>query len=226
MTLQRVGGLAALTCAGTYIIGFVLLVTVVAEVGFGSNAIDAATAVRFAVENQALMITWTTVIYVLNALALAVLVVAVGRRIKSKSPDWGTMTLVFGVIWTTLVLGAGMIANVTTERMAVLAPTDFDAAVVTWQILHTVELGLGGGNEIAGGVWIFSVSLAGLSQRAFGKIVNGLGMLTGLCGVLTILPPVGDVTGAVFGLGAIAWFIAVGLALVSARDADEMQTAD
>lgn len=226
MTLQRVGGLAALTCAGTYIIGFVLLVTVVAEVGFGSNAIDAATAVRFAVENQALMITWTTVIYVLNALALAVLVVAVGRRIKSKSPDWGTMTLVFGVIWTTLVLGAGMIANVTTERMAVLAPTDFDAAVVTWQILHTVELGLGGGNEIAGGVWIFSVSLAGLSQRAFGKIVNGLGMLTGLCGVLTILPPVGDVTGAVFGLGAIAWFIAVGLALVSARDAAEMQTAD
>ena len=217
MTLQRIGGLAALTCAATYIFGFVLLVTVMADVGFGSNAIDAATVVRFTLEHQALMITWNTVIYIVNALALAVLVVALGRRLAATSPDWGTMTLAFGLIWTTLVLGAGMIGNVATERMAVLAPTDFDAAVQTWQTLHAVELGLGGGNEIAGGVWIFCVSLAGLAQRAFGKIVVGLGLATGLGGLLTILPPMGDVAGAVFGLGAIAWFIAVGAAPLFGR---------
>ncbi|MEL6683199.1 MAG: hypothetical protein AAFQ09_11215 [Pseudomonadota bacterium] len=219
MTIQRIGGLAALTCAATYMFGFVLLVTLMAEAGFGSNAIDPATVVRFTLENQGLMIMWNTVIYVLNALALAVLVVALASRLKATSPDWGTMTLAFGLIWTTLVLGAGMVGNVTTERVTALAPSDFDAAVQTWQTLHAVELGLGGGNEIAGGVWILCISLAGLLHRAFGKIVVGLGLLTGLGGLLTILPPLGDVAGAVFGLGAIAWFIAVGFALLSKRDA-------
>jgi len=128
------------------------------------------------------------------------------------------MTLAFGLIWTTLVLGAGMIGNVTTETMAAIAPKDFDSAVQTWEALHAVELGLGGGNEIAGGVWILCVSLAGIMHRAFGKIVIGLGLLTGLGGLLTVFPPFGEIAGAVFGLGAIAWFIAVGLALLFKRD--------
>jgi hypothetical protein len=221
--MRRSGGIAALACAATYIFGFVLLVTVFADSGFGTNEIDSAGVVQFTVENQALMITWNTVIYVLNSLALAVLVVALASRLKSTSPDWGTTTLAFGLIWTTLVLGAGMIGNVTTETMAALAPNDIETAVQTWEALHAVELGLGGGNEIAGGVWILCVSIAGLLHRAFGKIVIGLGLLTGLGGLLTILPPLGEVAGAVFGLGAIAWFIAVGLALLFKRDAVAMQ---
>ena len=225
MTMQRIGGIAALICAGTYIFGFTLLVTVFAESGFGTNEIDAAGVVRFTVENQALMITWNTVIYVLNSLALAVLVVALASRLKDKSPDWGTMTMAFGLIWTTLVLGAGMIGNVTTETMAALAHNDFETAVLTWEALHAVELGLGGGNEIAGGVWILSVSIAGLLHRAFGKIVIALGLLTGIGGLLTIFPPLGEVAGAVFGLGAIAWFIAVGLALLFKRDVVAAQAA-
>ena len=222
MTLQRIGGIAALVCAATYIFGFVLLVTVFADTGFGTNTIDTAGVVQFTVENQALMITWNTVIYVINSLALALLVVALAGHLKSKSPDWSTTILAFGLIWTTLVLGAGMIGNVTTEQMAALAPNDFETAVQTWEALHAVELGLGGGNEIAGGVWIFCVSLAGFLYRAFGKIAVGLGLLTGVGGFLTIFPPLGEVAGAVFGLGAIAWFIAVGLELLFKRDAIAM----
>lgn len=214
MTMQRIGGLAALICAGTYIFGFALLVTLLAELGFGTNDIDRVAVVHFTAENQSLMILWNTVIYILNALALAVLVVALARRMQSKSADWGSVTLAFGLMWTTLVLGAGMMGNVTTERVVALAATDFNAAVQTWEILHAVELGLGGGNEIAGGVWILCVSLAGLLYRALGKGVIALGLLTGIGGLLTIFPPLGDVAGAVFGLGAIAWFIAVGVALL------------
>ena len=214
MSMQKIGGLAALGCAATYIFGFVMLVTVMAEAGFGSSDISGADVVRFTVENPGLMILWNTVIYVVNALVLAILVVALAARIRAASPEWGTMSLAFGLIWATLVLGAGMLGNVTTERVVALAPEDFELAVQTWTVLHAVELGLGGGNEIAGGVWILCVSLAGLLYRAFGKIVLGLGLLTGLGGFLTIFPPLGDVAGAVFGLGAIAWFIAVGIALV------------
>jgi hypothetical protein len=34
MTLQKIGGLAALACAATYLFGFVFLATVLAPVGF------------------------------------------------------------------------------------------------------------------------------------------------------------------------------------------------
>lgn len=65
------------------------------------------------------MITWNTVIYVLSSLALAVLVVALASRQKTKSSDWSTTTLAFGLIWTTLVLGAG--ADVRQIAVRVLA---------------------------------------------------------------------------------------------------------
>jgi|GEM_PF-5939729 len=45
MIFQRVGGLAALTCAATYLFGFAFLVTVMAPLGFGTSDIDAAAVV-------------------------------------------------------------------------------------------------------------------------------------------------------------------------------------
>lgn len=214
MTLRTFGGLGALTCAGTYIFGFVVLVTLLASLGFGSSEIDAAAVVRFIQTEPGIMIAWNTVIYIVNALALAVLVVSLSLRLATESPEWGAITLAFGLIWTTLVLGAGMIANVAIERVLAGAGNDFSATVQTWQSLHAVELGLGGGNEIAGGVWILCVSLAGMLHRVFGRVIVGLGLVTGLSGLLTILPPLGDTAGVVFGLGAIVWFMAIGIHLL------------
>jgi hypothetical protein len=78
-------------------------------------------------------------------------------------------------------------------------------------------LGLGGGNEIAGGAWILAVSVAALKSGTFGRVTTGIGVLSGAAGLVTILPPLGDIAGAVFGLGAIAWFVAVGVALLRVR---------
>lgn len=215
MTMRQIGGISALICAGTYIFGFVVLVSMLADLGYGTNDIDAVAVVRFTAENRAIITTWNSVIYIVNALALAVLVAALAIRFQPFAPDWSTITLIFGVIWVTLVLGAGMIANVASEQVAALMKTDIDAAAQTWQTLHAVELGLGGGNEIAGGVWISCVSLAGLRHRALGGVTVALGVLTGLGGLLTILPSLGDLAGVVFGLGAIVWFIAVGVTLLA-----------
>ncbi|KMW59663.1 hypothetical protein AIOL_004645 [Candidatus Rhodobacter oscarellae] len=218
MRLQTVGGLAGLTCAATYLFGFAVLVTLLAPLGFGTNDIDVRGVVGFIDTNAALLILWNSVIYILNALALIVLVVAIHSRLSDNTPDWAAVTRALGLVWATLVLGAGMIANVAVESAANLAPTDFDQAVTLWETLHAVELGLGGGNEIAGGVWIGCVSIAGLVGRSLGKVTVGLGLLTGAGGLLTLIPVLGDAAGAVFGLGAIAWFIAIGLALIFRRD--------
>lgn len=158
-------------------------------------------------------------IYIINAIALALLVATLYVRLKGPTPDLAMASLVFGIIWSTLVIGAGMIGNVAVERAAHLAHTDVEQAVQVWQVLHSVELGLGGGNEIAGGIWIGGISLAGLLGRSLGRITTGLGVLTATGGLLTLNPAFGDVAGAVFGLGAIAWFIAVGCSLLFTRSA-------
>lgn len=213
MTLQKIGGLAALTCAATYLFGFAFLMTVLAPLGYGTIDIDAQGVVAFIDARPGLMILWNTVIYIVNALALAVLVVSVHGRQAGETPDWAAITRAFGLIWATLVIGAGMIGNVAVERAAHLAPTDMDRAVTLWETLHAIELGLGGGNEIAGGVWIGCVSISGLFGRTLGKFTIFLGIMTSAGGLLTLIPAFGDVAGAVFGLGAIAWFIAMGLVL-------------
>lgn len=213
MTLRKAGGLAALTCAATYLFGFALLVTVLAPLGFGSDEIDPVAVAAFIADRPGVLIAWNTLIYVVNALALAVLVVALHRQIAESRPDAAALTGAIGLIWATLVLGAGMIANVAVERTHAIA-ADPEAAASLWQTLHAVELGLGGGNEIAGGAWILAVSLAGLASGTFGRVTAGIGAISGFAGLVTILPPLGETAGAVFGLGAIAWFVAVGLVLL------------
>lgn len=210
MTLRTIGGFAALLCAATYLFGFALLVTLLAPLGDS----DPAVVVGFIEAQPGLLTLWYTVIYVVNALALAVLVVAIHALLRPIRPDWAGVTRAFGLIWATLVLGAGMIANVAVERTALLAASDPVHAAQTWEILQAVELGLGGGNEIAGGIWILCVSVAGLAARVFGKLTGGLGLLTGAGGLATVIPFLGETAGAIFGLGAIAWFIAVGVTLL------------
>lgn len=214
MTLARIGGLAALLCAATYLFGFALLVTVLAPLGFGSNAVDPRAVADFIATGGGLLIAWNTVIYVVNALALAVLVVALAERLAPATAGWAAVTRAYGLIWAALVLAAGMIANVAIERTGVLYAADPQAAAELWSVLHAVELGLGGGNEIAGGVWILCVSLAGLTGQTIARPVAALGVLTGGAGFATIWPALGDAAGAIFGLGAIAWFIAVGALLL------------
>jgi hypothetical protein len=214
MTLQRIGGLSALVCGATYLIGFALLVTLLAPLGYGTAEIDARAVVDLINASPGILIAWNTTIYVVNALALAVLVVVLSHRLL---PGWSAITKAFGLIWATLVLGAGMIANVAVERAAQVYPADPDAAAELWNVLHSVELGLGGGNEIAGGVWILCVSMAGLVGQILARPVAMLGVLTGLAGLATIVPSFGDPAGAVFGLGAIAWFLTIGTVLLADR---------
>ena len=88
MNLTRVGGLAALICAATYMIGFALLVTLLAPLGFGTGDIDPAAVVAFNAARPGILTAWNSTIYVLNALALIVLVVALSDRMAGSTPGW------------------------------------------------------------------------------------------------------------------------------------------
>jgi hypothetical protein len=62
-------------------------------------------------------------------------------------------------------------------------------------------------------VWHFSIlSKVGASIRP-GALHNQLGVVMGVAGLVTVVPALEEV-GAVFGLGLIVWFIAVGINLI------------
>ena len=214
MTLSRVGGLAALTCAATYLFGFALLLTLLAPMDYGTSEIDTAAVVAFIHARPGVLILWNSTIYIANALALAVLVVALSAKLRPFSVAWASVAHAIGLIWATLVLGAGMIANVAVEQAGSIYPENPDAAASLWSVLHSVELGLGGGNEIAGAIWILCTSVAGMKHRALPASVSLVGLSTGVGGLATLVPPIGDLAGAVFGLGAIVWFVLIGGHLV------------
>jgi hypothetical protein len=120
---------------------------------------------------------------------------------------------VFGVIWSGLVLAAGMIANLGLGTVADLHAVDPPAAEPVWAALDTVQNGLGGGNELVGGLWVLLVSIAALRMAALPRGLCGLGVVAGAAGVATVVPAF-EAVGAVFGIGLIVWFSWAGLQLI------------
>ena len=72
---------------------------------------------------------------------------------------------------------------------------------------------LGGGNEIVGGLWVLLLSWAALTSDKLPKLLNYLGVLIGLAGILTAVPTFG-VLMDVFGLGQIVWFAWLGIVML------------
>lgn len=214
MRFETFGGIAALLCAATYVAGFALMLGLLAPSGYGQPGAAAADIVAFLVEHRTLMLMWNGTIYILNALLLSALAVALGRTLAPGAPGLAAWAQAVGLIWATLVLGAGMVANVGVAQAAALWPTDPEGAATLWRTLHAVELGLGGGNEIAGGVWALLVSLAGRITGRFGLALAAFGTVIGAAGLATVLPVAGETAGVIFGLGYIGWFAWVGVVLL------------
>jgi hypothetical protein len=124
MTLTRIGGLAALICAATYLIGFALLVTLLAPLGFGTNDIDPAAVLAFDAARPGILTAWNSTIYVAERPRADRSGRCPVRQTVRTTPGWAAVTKGLGLVWAALVLGAGMIANVALERAAHLYPSD------------------------------------------------------------------------------------------------------
>ena len=105
-------------------------------------------------------------------------------------------------------------------RVGDLHATDPAAAEPVWSALDSVQNGLGGGNEIAGGVWVLLISWAALQTGALPRWLNYLGLMAGLAGLVTVIPPL-EAVGAVFGIGLIVWFVGVGVVLLREQNPNQ-----
>jgi len=211
--LQKMGGIAALYEAGAYLLGFALWIGVL---GYSSDLLPAQKVASF-VENLNLWYVLNLVVYIIAGLFLVVLALALNDRLKSGSPVIMQIATAIGLIWAGVVVASGMIANIGIESVVNLNATDPAQAASIWAAVDLVRDGLGGGNEILGGVWILLVSWAALRSGGFSKVLNYLGFVVGVAGILSAVPALRELA-SVFGLTQIIWFIWMGIALLKSEN--------
>lgn len=221
---MRVGGVAAIVQALCYVLGFALLAT-----AMNPGDTDGWTQeqkLEFILERESLFVLWNIVIYVVFGAALVVLAVVLHRLLQPVASLAVAIGTPFGLIWAGLVVASGMVANVGLARVSAAYEAGAESAAQTWTVVGIVQDGLGGGVEVVGGIWVIFVSLAALRAKAvIPKAVNVLGLVVGICGIVTIVPALSDI-GALFGLLQIVWFVGIGAVLLRAKDTRRVVAAD
>jgi len=210
--LQKMGGVAALYEAAAYLVGFALWIGVLKY----SSDLEPAQQVASFVNNQSLWYILNLVVYVIAGFFLVVLALALYERLKVSSPAIMKIATAIGLIWAGVVIASGMIANIGIENVVNLHNTDPAQAAPVWVAIDSVRDGLGGGNEIAGGVWILLVSWAALQAGGLSRALNYLGLVIGVAGILSAVPALGELA-SVFGLTQIVWFLWLGALMLRKR---------
>ncbi len=215
-TSSRAGAIGALIAAATWIFGIALFVTSLSD--YTDPDATPAASVDFLVGHQTTLFAWYLVIFLVFGVAIIPLARALHRRLVDVNPQLADIGAVFAYVWAGLMFATGMISNIGIAAVADLEETDAEAAAGLWSAIDTVTEGLGGGNELVGGMWILLVSLAAWGTGRLPKGLNVLGIVSALAGLVTLIPGLSDVGGMVFGIGSIAWFAWTGIVLFRTDD--------
>ncbi len=226
MRLQRWGGVAALYHGAAYIFAMIFFLVLVDYPGVS----DAGEKVSLLAANTGAMYGMMFVAYILFGVLLVVLSLALREKLRNQTPALVDVATVFGIIWATILIAAGMIFNVGMYAVVEMVAVDPDRAYTVWTAVELVHDGIGGGSEIVGGVWILLLSIAALRVspskngasddgavvgRPLPRTLNYLGIVIGAAGILSDIPGLGEILGIVFGLLQIVWFIWLGSRLIS-----------
>ena len=212
--LQKMGGIASLTGAATNLLGIVMFITL-APKGYGSD--DPGQIVAFFAGNQAIMRLWFVIIYLVFGVSLIFLSLALYERFKAGSPVLAQAVTTFGLIWAVLVIVMGTLSINNLSTVARLYGENPAQAAAVWLTLDSVETGLGGGGgeTIISALWFLLLSWVAMQERGLPRVLNYLGVVTGVAGILSILA-LTDLT-FVYGLGLIIWLIWLGIVMLPRR---------
>lgn len=209
-TLQKFGGLAALYLAAAYLVGIVLFLVVLDY----PSITEPAQKVALLVEMQMVTFVTNLVMYVFFGVILVILALALYDRLKSGAAALVQVATVIGVIWAGSLVASGMISNAGIAPVVALYAEDPSQAALTWLGIETVANGIGNGNgEILGGLWTLLISWAALRAGGLPKVLNFLGLLVGVVGILSLFPGLTDLTG-LFGISQLIWFVWLGIVLL------------
>jgi len=210
--LQKMGGVAALIDAATYLAAIGLFLTLLAPMG--NTELDFGQFMAFFMDNQMIVFIWDLLSYMVNGVFLVILALALYDRLKAGSPAMAQVATVLGLIWAVMVFASGFISIYGYEVIANLYGKDPAQAATLKLVLGTVTLGLDHSDRFLGCLWVLLVSWAALRSGALPKVLNYLGLVIGMPGIISTLFPAFNELGIAFGLGIIVWWIWLGIVML------------
>ena len=207
--LQKIGGVCAILEALIYIFAFIVYGGILVYPKANASAVE---QLNFLTNNYLTLSILNLISYVLFGILLAVLVIAIHQRLKNYAPIFSNLASIFGILWVGLVISSGMIANIGLSSVLAIGVREPDNAMLIWSSVSIISEGLGGGNEIVGGIWVLLLSIIALKGQLFSKPLNILGILVGIAGISTIYPL--EIFTEIFGISQIIWFLWVGIFMI------------
>lgn len=212
--LLKIGGIAALIGAATNLFALVTYITLLEPKGYDAD--DPGQIVAFLADNQTLMRVWDIIIYLVFGVSMILLSLALYERLKAGSPALTQAVTTFGLIYAVLVIVIGTLSINNVSTVVKLYGENPAQAATVWLTLDSVETGLGagGGETIVNALWLLLLSCVALWAREFPRVLNYLGVVVGVAGILTVLLTSLELMAVVYGLGLIIWFFWMGIVLL------------
>lgn len=212
--LQKIGGIAALIGAATNLFALVTLLTLLAPKGYGSD--DPGQAVAFLADNQAFMRVWYVIVYLVLGVSLIFLSLALYERLKAGSPALAQAVTTFGLIYAVLVIVVGTLEISNLSTFVKLYGENPTQAATVWLTLDSVVKGLGGGGgeTIVNALWFLLLSWAALRARELPRVLNYLGLVAGVAGILMVVLPSLTMAAVVYIFGLISWYVWLGIVML------------
>jgi hypothetical protein len=219
-SFQKTGGVAALIMAATWVVAFAVFLGILMPAGYFDEGIAPAERARIIGDNQALVSLGYLIPYVVWGILLVVLALALHDRLKAGAPAVAQIATAIGLIWAGLVIASGLVATLGIRAVGELYATDTAQAGAVWTAVETVVGGLGGeAGEILGGVWLLLVGWAALRARKLPRTLSYLGIVLGVAGMITVLPPL-EPAAFLYGVGLIVWFVWLGIVMLRTSPGD------
>ena len=212
--LQKMGGIAALIGAAINLFALVTYMTLLAPTGYGSD--DPGQVLTFLADNQAIMRIWYIIIYLVLGVCLIFLSLALYERLKACSPALVQAVTTIGLIWAVLVIVVGTLSINDLSTVVRLFGQNPAQAATVWLTLGTVETGLGagGGETMVSALWFVLLGWAALRARELPSVLNYLGVVTGVAGILMVVLPSLTLAAVVYELGLPIWLVWLGIVML------------
>jgi hypothetical protein len=202
----------------SYIAGIIIFIVILQYPGITSDI----EKIKIISEMRSMVYITNLIMYVFFGPVLVLFILSLKSFIDKKGTLLVKFSSIIGYIWAGSLTASGMIANGSINPVIKLFPENPDQAVYIWRILETVSLGLGNGNgEILGGVMTLGFSIAMLKDTQFSKILGIFGIIVGAIGIISLIPPLIDLT-VVFGLLQLVWFVLTGFTLIRVKKDDSL----
>lgn len=199
---QKLGGISAFYMGISYIVGIFIFLVVLDFPGIETSE----DKLIFIKDNHSMMILTNLILFVYFGVFLSIFSLALYERLKMDETVWIQLATLFGIIWATVLIASGVIANAGMEPAIDLYKTQPDQAILFWQKIETVSGALGGSNgEFLGGLFTLFVSLSIYQGARLPKNLGYLGFIIGIVGLISTIPGLEDL-GGLFGIIQIIWF--------------------